>query len=351
MSEGRNRSPALPPAPIALTLGDPNGIGPEVALKATRVVEADGVRMVLVGDADVWAAQAARLGLGPVQAVAAADEAIEGALAVLGSGGAAGAAALPAGRATAEGGRLALAAVERAVDGCLAGEFSAVVTAPLSKEAIALAGSPHPGHTELLAERTGARRHAMMLVCERGLEAPLRVGLVTIHVPLREVAALVTAARVGGALATVAGALRRDWGIEAPRLALLGLNPHAGDGGVLGAEERDVLEPALAQSRADGLAVEGPFPADAFFGRGAWRGFDATVACYHDQGLAPFKALAMGGGVNVTCGLPIVRTSPDHGTAFDIAGKGVADPSSMIEAVRLAAELARRRSVGRRTED
>jgi 4-hydroxythreonine-4-phosphate dehydrogenase len=323
-------------SPIAITLGDPGGIGPEVALKAARAARAEGIPVVLVGNPTVWVETGTTLGM-PYEGLVL-DEA-DGLLSLPRPA----ADTFPA-RPTAEGGALALAAIARAVDGCLAGEFAAVVTAPISKESIHLAGSPFPGHTELLAARAGAGHVAMLLVREHGLEHPLRVGLVTIHVPLREVAALVTAARVRTTLATVHAALVRDWGLERPRLALLGLNPHAGDGGVLGREELDVLAPALETARADGLDVAGPFPADAFFGRGAWRRFDATVACYHDQGLAPFKALAMGGGVNVTAGLPFVRTSPDHGTAFDLAGQGEADPSSMVEAVRLAAELAARRA-------
>ncbi|HLA63477.1 MAG TPA: 4-hydroxythreonine-4-phosphate dehydrogenase PdxA [Rhodothermales bacterium] len=319
-----------PRAPLALTPGDPAGIGPEVALEAARAAVADGLPVVLVGAAAVWQAAADALGVAlPAPVVDVPDAGGEGPP------------TLP--RSSAWGGRLSLAAIERAIAGCLDGTFGGIVTAPISKESINLAGSPFPGHTELLASRAGGAPVAMMLVREHGLEAPLRVGLVTIHVPLRAVAALVTPERVGEVLGTVAAGLRQDWGIAAPRLALLGLNPHAGDGGVLGNEENDVLRPALDAARRAGLDVEGPFPADAFFGRGAWRRFDAVVACYHDQGLAPFKALAMGGGVNVTAGLPFIRTSPDHGTAFDVAGQGRADASSMTEAVRLAAELAARR--------
>jgi 4-hydroxythreonine-4-phosphate dehydrogenase len=237
---------------------------------------------------------------------------------------------------------LALDAIERAAAGCLAGEFAAMVTAPISKESIRLAGSPFPGHTEILAERAGAARVTMMLVREWP-PAPLRVALVTIHVPIRDVASLITEARVEETVVSVDTALRADWGVPAPRLAMLGLNPHAGDGGVIGDEEARVIAPALDRARAAGVDVEGPFPADAFFGRSSWQRFDAVVACYHDQGLAPFKALAQGAGVNVTCGLPFVRTSPDHGTAFDLAGQGRAEESSMLEAIRLAARLAAHR--------
>jgi 4-hydroxythreonine-4-phosphate dehydrogenase len=169
------------------------------------------------------------------------------------------------------------------------------------------------------------------------------VALVTIHVPIRDVASLITEARVEETVVSVDTALRADWGVPAPRLAMLGLNPHAGDGGVIGDVEARVIAPALDRARAAGVDVEGPFPADAFFGRSSWQRFDAVVACYHDQGLAPFKALAQGAGVNVTCGLPFVRTSPDHGTAFDLAGQGRAEESSMLEAIRLAARLAAHR--------
>ncbi len=317
------------PAPLALTVGDPAGIGPEVALAAAHAAREAGVSVVLVGPQAVWQ------GLDPAALPAPVIDPVPGL-------------PLPAfdapRRPTAGGGAVALAAIERAIEGCRLGAFSGMVTAPISKESIHLAGSPFPGHTELLAARAGDARVAMLLVREHGLEAPLRVGLVTIHVPLHRVAGLVSGARVVETLTTISQGLRRDWGIAEPRLALMGLNPHAGDGGVLGREETDVLAPALDAARGAGLVVEGPFPADAFFGRGAWRRFDAVVACYHDQGLAPFKALAMGGGVNVTAGLPFIRTSPDHGTAFDVAGTGVADASSMIEAVRLAAELAARRA-------
>ncbi len=328
---------------LALTLGDPNGIGPEVVLKAARDARVrDVARIVAVGSAAVLSEQAERLGLGPVQAVASVDALPGGdALAALdpdpGS-----APAFAWGETTAEGGRQAMLAVSTAVDLCLTGAVDGMVTAPLSKEAIHKAGYPFPGHTEYLQERTGAPTVVMVLASD--LEAgALRVALVTIHVPVAAVAGLVTAERIATTCRTLATALRRDLGIDRPRLAVLGLNPHAGDGGVIGTEEIDILRPALDTLRAEGLAVEGPFPADAFFGRAAWTRSDAVVAMYHDQGLAPFKALAMGGGVNVTLGLPIVRTSPDHGTAFDVAGQGVADPNSLIEAVRLAARMAERR--------
>ncbi len=328
---------------LALTLGDPNGIGPEIVLKAARSPRVREVaRVVAVGSAAVLAEQAARLGLGPVEPVASLDALPDSdALAVLDPDPDAGA-SFSWGETTADGGRQSMAAVSKAVDLCLAGTADGLVTAPLSKEAIHRAGFPFPGHTEFLQERTGAPTVVMVLAADLAA-GPLRVALVTIHVPVAAVAALVSHERITRTCRTLATALRQSVGVERPRLAVLGLNPHAGDGGVIGTEEIDAVRPAVATLRAEGLDVEGPFPADAFFGRAAWTRFDAVVAMYHDQGLAPFKALAMGGGVNVTLGLPIVRTSPDHGTAFDVAGQGVADAGSMIEAVRLAARMAGRR--------
>ena len=333
---------------LALTLGDPNGIGPEVVLKAAadpRVRAA--ARVVAVGSGAVLREQAERLGLGPVrEAAPVADVGDHAALAVLDAappGAGRGGAAFAWGETTAEGGAQAVAAVARACDLCLDGTVDGMVTAPLSKEAIHRAGFAFPGHTEFLQERTGAETVVMVLASETA-RGPLRVGLMTVHVPVAAVASLVTRDRVGAVCRTLAAALRHDLGVEAPRLAVLGLNPHAGDGGVIGREEIDVVRPALDALRAGGLDVGGPFPADAFFGRAAWARFDAVVAMYHDQGLGPFKAVAQGAGVNVTLGLPVVRTSPDHGTAFDLAGRGEADPSSMVEAVLLAARMAERRA-------
>ena len=329
---------------LAVSLGDPNGIGPEIVLRAAELTP--DVDLVAVGSPAVLRAQAEALGLGEVREVRrdALDAPGDG-LAVLDPT----PAAVPRfhwGDTTAEGGRQAMAAVALACDLAVAGEADGLVTAPISKEAIALAGYAVPGHTEFLQQRTGAETVVMVLAAD--LDAgPLRVALVTIHVPVAAVAGLVTADRIARIGRTLARSLRRDLGIAAPRLAVLGLNPHAGDGGVIGREEIEVIGPALDTLRAEGTPVDGPFPADAWFGRAAWRGCDAVLAMYHDQGLAPFKALAQGAGVNVTLGLPIVRTSPDHGTAFDLAGQGRADPASMCAAIRLAAQMAARRATRR----
>ncbi|MEM1042627.1 MAG: 4-hydroxythreonine-4-phosphate dehydrogenase PdxA [Bacteroidota bacterium] len=316
---------------LALTLGDPNGIGPEVVLKTL----ADGdlrarIDPVLVGSEAVLHAHAARLGLEDVATGLDIWEVAPGETPDIAWG-----------ETNAVGGRLAMRAVERAVDACLAGEADAMVTAPISKEAITLAGYHVPGHTEFIAARTDADGVVMVLLDPH--VPGLRVALVTTHMPVRAVADAVTPEVILDTLRRLDASLRRDFGIDAPRVAVLGLNPHAGDGGVIGTEDRDLVEPALERARAEGLGVHGPFPADAFFGRRGFERHDAVLAMYHDQGLAPFKALAMGGGVNVSVGLPIVRTSPDHGTGFDIAGRGLADAASFREATLLAAEIAARR--------
>ena len=326
---------------LAVSIGDPNGIGPEVTLRAARQTD---VPLIAVGSAAVLRAQAEALHLGAVTEVGTVAEAdgVEG-LAVIDPEPGADVDSTW-GATTAEGGRQAMAAVGLACDLALRGEVDGIVTAPISKEAISLAGFTVPGHTEFLQQRTGAESVVMVLAADLA-GAPLRVALVTIHVPVAAVPALVSEERIGAVCRTLNAALRADLGIDAPRLAVLGLNPHAGDGGVLGVEEIDTITPALDALRTDGLDVSGPHPADAFFGRCGWLRADAVVAMYHDQGLAPFKALAQGAGVNVTLGLPIVRTSPDHGTAFDVAGQGVADASSMVAAVQMAAQMAERRGM------
>ncbi len=234
-------------------------------------------------------------------------------------------------------------AIERAVELALAGEVDAVVTAPVHKPALAAAGY-HPGHTEMLMALARVPRVGMVM-CDEGVagEPAKRVLLATIHVPLARVPDLVTAELLVSQTRLLGRALRTDWGIEAPRIALCALNPHASDDGMFGTEERDVYAPALAALSGAPWSVTGPVPADTVFKRAFTGEFDAVVAPYHDVGMAAFKTAAFGRGVNVTIGLPFVRTSPDHGTAFDIAGRGVADPSSMIAAVGLAVRHALRR--------
>ena len=280
---------------IALTVGDPAGIGPEIAAKAAADA---GVRAVC--DPIIFSA--------PTPATM--------------------------GEVSAASGRAAYDTIVRAVDAAIKGEVDAIATAPVNKLAFSQAGLPWKGHTDLLAHLCGTSRVAMMF------HAPeLKVVLLTVHVPLREVPSLITPELVAQTLELTRAALPQ-FGLIKPRLAIAGLNPHAGEGGVLGSEDDRVLAPAIAAARARGIDVSGPFPADTVFVRAAKGEFDCVLACYHDQGLIPVKLLAFGRAVNVTIGLPIIRTSVDHGTAFDIAGKGVADPGSMIEAVKLAARMA-----------
>jgi 4-hydroxythreonine-4-phosphate dehydrogenase len=239
------------------------------------------------------------------------------------------------GRPTAESGRAAYEAIVQAVGDVKAGRLQAIATGPISKEAFALAGLKWRGHTELLQDLTGARRVAMLFHTDA-----LKVTLATIHVPLAEVPHALTPDRLRDAIELTAEWLPRI-GIGRPRLAVAGLNPHAGEAGLIGTEDRDVIAPVVRACQARGIDVTGPLPADSLFARWHEPRFDAAIACYHDQGLIPVKLLGQGRSVNVTLGLPIVRTSVDHGTAYDIAGRGVADHSSLVEAILLAARLTR----------
>ena len=283
---------------IAITAGDPAGIGPEIADKAARDPRVlDACEPVVYAEAPIEP-----FAIGEVSAAA---------------------------------GRAAYDTILRAVEDARVGRVQAIATAPINKAAFARAGIPWKGHTDLLAHLCGVARVAMMF------HAPeLNVVLATVHVPLRDVPELLTQALVEDMLALTAESLPQ-FGFPAPRIAVAGLNPHAGEDGLLGTEDQHVLAPAIAAARARGVNVTGPFPADTVFGRAARGEFDVVLACYHDQGLIPVKLLAFGRAVNVTLGLPIIRTSVDHGTAFDIAGRGVADAGSMVEAVLLAARLAR----------
>ncbi|MCA8921678.1 MAG: 4-hydroxythreonine-4-phosphate dehydrogenase PdxA [Planctomycetes bacterium] len=313
------RSPA---PPLVVTLGDPAGIGPEVALRAL-----EGRRdCLLVGDAALIAAAAERLAVAPPLRVHSPPEV------------ACPPALLFSGAPHADCGRAAAAAVREGARLVAQGEGSALVTAPLNKEALGLAGEPFPGHTELLAHHFGGCRVRMLL------QGPsLRVVLVTIHEALRKVPELIDEAGIVETCALAAGFLAAH-GVAAPRLAVCALNPHGGDNGRFGDEDQRVVAPAIAAARAQGLDVHGPFAADTLFPQAARPDspYAAVIAMYHDQGLIPVKLASFGTATNVTLGLPIVRTSPDHGTAFDIAGQGLADPSSMEAALRVAAELAAR---------
>ena len=335
-----------PPLPLALTQGDPAGIGPELALSAWLARRERGLPAFgIVAAPDHLAHLARMLGLEvPLRAcdwdevAATFDTALP--VIPLDNGG-----MVVPGRpdpATAAG---TIASIDRAVAATRAGLAGATVTNPIAKAVLYVAGFRHPGHTEYLAHLAAdggpEPRPVMMLWCE-----DLAVVPVTIHIPLREVPAALDTALIVETGAIVARELTSRFGIDRPRLALCGLNPHAGEGGALGHEDADVVAPAVERLRALGIEASGPYPADTLFHARARAGYDAALAMYHDQGLIPIKTLAFDEGVNVTLGLPFIRTSPDHGTAFDIAGKGIARPDSLCAALRLAARMAAREEQG-----
>lgn len=242
------------------------------------------------------------------------------------------------GKVSMEGGQYAFKALEMAVGELKAGFIDALVTAPISKEAMQMAGFPFPGHTEYIAKELGAAESLMLMVSEG-----LRVGLATNHLPIKQVASAITKELLLKKIQIFHETLQTDFDKNRPTIAVMGLNPHAGENGMLGEEEEKVIRPAIVESKKKGIIVNGPFSADGFFGSGQYHKYDGILAMYHDQGLIPFKALSFGSGVNYTAGLTGIRTSPDHGTAFDIAGKNEADPSSFRQALFLALDALRHR--------
>lgn len=307
-------NPNRPPPTIAVTTGEPAGIGPELC--AALLSDSWECRLVLIGDRTMLERSAGRTL--PDTCVLHVPLAAPSA----------------PGRLDPANARYVLTVLDRAVDGCLDGQFDAMVTAPVHKGVINDAGIPFTGHTEYLAQRTGAALPVMMLV-----GAGLRVALVTTHLPLSEVSAAVTAERLCAVLRILVTDLRDKFSVVEPRVLVCGLNPHAGEGGHLGREELYVIEPALRQLRAEGLHLSGPVPADTAFLPERLAGHDAVLAMFHDQGLPVLKHASFGHAVNVTLGLPILRTSVDHGTALDLAGTGRADAGSLRAAVRLARDL------------
>ncbi len=305
------------PVRIAVTPGDPRGVGPELLGRALpRFLEEEhgGVQVTVVGPPGLVDA-----GL-PQRPVARWD-------------------GTPAGA-----GAVALDSIRVAVAEAISGSVDAIVTGPVHKPELRRAGADTPGQTELLRDLSGVGEVGMLMAADRtALGGPLRVLLATTHLPLRDVPVALTTLRLVSQTILLDRSLRRDWGLSEPRIALCALNPHASDGGLFGEEEETVYGPALALLSESGIAADGPLPADTVFSRAASGEFDAVVAPYHDVGMAAFKTVSFGSGVNVTLGLPFVRTSPDHGTAFKIAGLGVANESSTLEALRVASRLARAR--------
>jgi 4-hydroxythreonine-4-phosphate dehydrogenase len=310
---------------LALTCGEPAGIGPDLCIALARRVAAEdpGCDITCLADADLLAARAGQLSL----ALPATPRftVLHRPLA----------APVVPGRLDTRNARWVLGLLDQASDGCVSGEFAAMVTAPLQKSVINDAGIAFTGHTEYLAQRLGAPRPVMLLAADS-----LKVALATTHLPLRAVPDALTAEVLDSTLAILDADLRRWWQLPAPRIAVCGLNPHAGESGHLGREEIDVIAPAIARARAAGIDATGPWPADTIFTPRQLEGADVVLAMYHDQGLPTLKYAGFGSAVNVTLGLPILRTSVDHGTALDLAGTGRADPGSLFAALQLAARLA-----------
>ncbi|MDP2990346.1 MAG: 4-hydroxythreonine-4-phosphate dehydrogenase PdxA, partial [Kiritimatiellota bacterium] len=329
---------------IAITLGDPGGIGPEVALKALYQNRWPAtLRFVLIGSRTILRRQAAQFRL-PLPPAWQLSDGKNHAERIVNWEPEQDLKQKPVSLTWRPGvtgkiqGQAAVRWIQAAVNGCMAGHFDALVTGPICKQSLRLAGLPFPGHTEFLAALTGTRSFAMML-----LGGPLRVVLVTRHLPLARVPGAVSRAAIQEAVQLAVQAL--PWlGVKQKTVGVCALNPHAGDEGLLGREEITTIIPTLRALRRQGLAVEGPVPGDVIFHQALQGRYGAIVAMYHDQGLGPLKMIAFEAGVNLTLGLPIVRTSPDHGTAFDIAGKGLAHAGSMAAAIRLAAYLARRKN-------
>ena len=334
----------MTPGPLALTLGDPAGVGPEIIVKAWRALQSSGPQFFVVGDAQSLAS-APTATAGIMRRISSPDEVASvfaDAIPVLD---------LPlkalvvAGQPSKASAATIIRWIETAVGLALSGTVSGVVTAPIAKAPLYEAGFQFPGHTEFLGDLTaiarfeGARGPVMMLTA-----ADLRVALVTVHEPIARVSSQLSIEAIVKTGLVTAEALTRDFGIPKPRLAVAGLNPHAGEGGSIGREEIDIIEPAVRALHDLGIDARGPLPADTLFHTEARAASDAVVCLYHDQALIPVKMLDFWGGVNVTLGLPIVRTSPDHGTAYDIAGRGMARADSLIAAIRLAAEIAARRA-------
>jgi 4-hydroxythreonine-4-phosphate dehydrogenase len=323
---------------IAITMGDPAGIGPEIIVKALGEQKIfDRCRPLVLGDESIlsyttqWmkalviikkitGPEEGEFKPGVLNLITLTDLSPE---------------EIPMGRPQQKGGEAAYRYIEKGVQMAKAGTVDALVTAPISKEALHAAGYPFPGHTELLAAMTGVEDQVMMLAGPR-----LRVALVTTHLPLRAVPAALSRALIKRTIKTTVQGLREYWGITAPQVAVAGLNPHAGEGGLFGSEEQKIIAPAIEECHQEGIKADGPFPPDSLFFHAASGRYDAVVSMYHDQGLIPLKLLHFRDAVNITLGLPIIRTSVDHGTGYDIAGQGEADPTSLINAILTASQMA-----------
>lgn len=326
---------------IGISIGDVNGIGPEVIIKtlandallnycvpviygSSKVISYHK-NIVNVNDFSFSShADATRLNQRKVNVVNCWNDQVD----------------ISLGKATLDGGKYAYIALDRAVKDLKEGMIDALVTAPINKEAMKMADFPFPGHTEYLAKEMGTDNHLMMMVSDT-----MKVALVNAHIPLKDVAANITKENLEKKIKLLVKSLKMDFGIEKPTIAVLGLNPHASDNGLIGMEEEEIIRPVIISAKKSGDLIMGPYPADGFFGAGMYKKMDAILAMYHDQGLIPFKALTFSKGVNYSAGLPHIRTSPDHGTAYDLAGKNEADPGSFRSALYRAIDIYRNRQM------
>ncbi len=325
---------------IGISCGDINGIGLEVILKAlTDKKAAQQFNVIVYGSTKVVAYHKNIISQENIQfhSIGAPAEALPDRINVVNCW--PDNVNITLGKPTDLSGKCAFQALERAVKDLKAGEIDALVTAPINKKAMQMASFPFIGHTEYITSEFKAKDSLMLMVSDA-----LRVGVATNHLAVKDVAAAITKEKVLRKILIMAETLRIDFNIQRPTIAVLGLNPHAGDEGSIGQEDESIIRPAVEEAKAKGILAFGPYPADGFFGSGQFHKFDGILAMYHDQGLVPFKVLSFGDGVNYTAGLASVRTSPDHGTAYDIAGKGEADESSMVKAIYLAADIVRNRS-------
>ncbi len=323
---------------VAISMGDLNGIGPEVTLKSLQREDLSRSIPIWIGSEKVFKFYSDKFDIQLPLKKFKADNSLEpGSVYLLDIDEDSDFEITP-GKTTKEAGNLAMQAVYTGIQLCMNKKAHALTTAPISKEGIHKAGYKVPGHTEFLAEKTRTDNVVMVLASDN-----LRVALATIHIPLKDVRKSIKKKALQTNLRILYKSLSVDFGIEQPKIGVLGLNPHAGDGGVIGTEEIEIITPALDELSEEEILVDGPFAADGYFGSQLYKIYDATLAMYHDQGLIPFKALSFGTGVNFTAGLPIIRTSPDHGTAFNIAGKNVADEESFRSAYQMAVEMAKNR--------
>ncbi len=322
---------------LAITMGDYNGIGPEIILKSLPQLMEGKATPVIIGHKSLFDFYADRMNasIPENRMIYNPDDIQNGIVNFLNLSNLESIQPNP-GQLKETAGEAAMKAVEKAISCCQSAQTDAMVTAPISKEAVNKAGYHIPGHTEFLAEKTNTDHFLMLMVFGN-----LRLGLLSTHIPVSKIADEINSSVILEKIEIIDQSIQSDFQITNPRIAILGLNPHAGDGGMIGGEEIEIIQPALAKAKSQNINAEGPFPADGFLGSRKYKEFHGVLAMYHDQGMAPFKTIAFGGGVNYTAGLPIVRTSPDHGTAFDIADKNAAKPDSFIEAAQLAIRLAK----------